>query len=847
MADIGADGEFNEKGSPTLEHASPFIGRGDSQRHRDGRPRHLEVPHESDRHVQDTHYLSAAESRDEATRLVDDLTLLQAERAVSQEDCEIGRSHSRARSHNSTKEDVFNQPAQNPVIDPPPETSNKLRNAYKLVRNLPRFIRYFLYSLPVTTILLIPILLGIFLDPGSQAVIGGPGGVQLLWFGIWLEVVWLSLWAARITTSAMPYVLGLVAKITGSGQFSKWRDVGRQLELHLALFLWLLAILISFLPIMNNHKVPARVPEESDTPFPDIKWVGVVNKVIIALFVLAVLNFVEKILIQWIAASFHQRTYSNRIEVNKQSIAYLVHLYEHSKDRLVSEEAVMGSRAGSGIRTPLGLLANNAREVATKIGDITNRVAGDFTGRQIKLSSHPRKVVSELLRNSNSAQVLARRLFRTYVQEGSDVLTPADLNPAFPNTESAEAAFMVFDRDLNGDVSMEELAAFVDEVHREKKAIAASVKDLDSVITKLDRVFFVIIFIISILVFVSTISPYTAAALASAGSAVLGLAWVLQATAQEFLQSIIFVFVKHPFDVGDRVTIYGNTGSTLQGDDYYVTEISLLYTEFKKMQGHIVQAPNSVLNTLFILNHRRSGSLADIFTLQIKYGTPSSVITELEARMTEYVLENKRDYTSKIITELVSFEQACSMTVNFICFHKSSFQNELLRLTRHNRFAIELMNQMVALGIEQPRKQFQVSGRDFPIFQANISPPSYQDQNQQQTVDPALLTATRRRAGSRAGAADASDMFQDVFIARQPVNNNIPTTQLPPRISEEPPSGATTGARTSLNLDRPSTNGSARGSNRGLFSRSVGTLRRSRTTRQSTDRSPSGRVDRDMV
>ncbi|KAI0459991.1 hypothetical protein F5B21DRAFT_454895 [Xylaria acuta] len=839
MADIRADSEFDEKGSPTLEHASTFSSRGE------GRPKHLDVPHESDRHVPDTQYLSAAESRDEATRLVDDLTLLQAERAVSHEEDELRRSHSRLRTNPSAKEDVFNQPAQNTVLNHPPEPSSTLRNAYKLVRNLPRFIRYFLYSLPVTTILLTPILLGIFLNPGSQAVIGGPGGVQLLWFGIWLEVVWLSLWAARITTSAMPYVLGLVAKITGSGHFSKWRDVGRQLELHLAVFLWLLAILISFLPIMNDHKVPARVPEESETPYPNIQWIGVVNKVIIALFVLAVLNFVEKILIQWIAASFHQRTYSNRIEVNKQSIAYLVHLYEHSKDRLVSEEAVMGDQAGSGAKTPLGLIANNAREVATKIGDITNRVAGDFTGRQIKLSNHPRKVVSELLRNSNSAQTLARRLFRTYVQNGSDVLTPADLNPAFPNTESAEAAFMVFDRDLNGDVSMEELEAFVDEIHREKKAIAASVKDLDSVITKLDRVFFVIIFIIAVIVFVATISPYTAAALASAGSAVLGLAWVLQATAQEFLQSIIFVFVKHPFDVGDRVTIYGNTGTTLQGDDYYVTEISLLYTEFKKMQGHIVQAPNSVLNTLFILNHRRSGSLADIFTLQIKYGTPSSVIAELEARMTEYVLANKRDYTSKIITELVSFEQACSMTVNLICFHKSSFQNELLRLTRHNRFAIELMNHMVALGIEQPRQQFQVSGRDFPLYQTNIAPPSYQDGNQQSTVDPALLTATRRRANSR--AADASDMFQDVFVSRKLANNNIPTTQLPPRINEEPPSGPTTGARTSLNLQRSSTNGSARGSNRGLFSRSVGTLRRSKTTqRQSPDRS-SERVDREMV
>lgn len=501
----------------------------------------------------------------------------------------------------------------------------------------------------------------------------------------------------------------------------------------------------------------------------------------------------------------------------------------------MSEEAVMGAQAGSGVRTPLGLIANNAREVANKLGDISNRVAGDFTGRQVKLSSHPRKVVSELLRNSNSAQVLARRLFRTYAQNGSDVLLPADLNPAFPSPEEAEAAFMVFDRDLNGDVSMEELEAFVDEIHREKKAIAASVKDLDSVITKLDRVFFVIIFIISVIVFVSIISASTAAALASAGTVVLGLAWVLQATAQEFLQSIIFVFVKHPFDVGDRVTIYGNTGTTLQGDDYYVTEISLLYTEFKKMQGHIVQAPNSLLNTLFILNHRRSGSLADIFTLKIKYGTPSSVIRELEARMTEYVEANKRDFTNKIITELVSFEEACSMTVNFICFHKSSFQNELLRLTRHNKFATEMMDQMVALGIEQPRKQFQISGHDFPIYQTNITPPSYHDQSQHQQVDPAMLSATRRRGNSRTNTGDASDMFQDVFISRKVTNNHIPTTQLPPRIEEEPMSSSTSTKRTSFsNLERPPTNGSGRASSRGIFVRSLGTLRR--TTNQSNDR-----------
>lgn len=482
----------------------------------------------------------------------------------------------------------------------------------------------------------------------------------------------------------------------------------------------------------------------------------------------------------------------------------------------------------------MAAIQNNARETAAIVGDAAKRMAGDFTGRKIKLSNHPRKVVTELLRTTQSAQVLARRLFRTYTREGEDLLRPHDLRPAFPSDEDAEAAFLIFDRDLNGDVSMEELEAFCDEVHREKLAIAASLKDLDSVVRKLDRVFFVIIFIIAVIVLISIVSASAAAALASLGTAVLGLAWVLQATAQEFLQSIIFVFVKHPFDVGDRITVYGNTGALGRGDDYYITEISLLYTEFKKMEGHIVQAPNSLLNTLFILNHRRSGALADVFELTMKYGTPSTLIKELEARMTEFVLENQRDYTSKIITEVRAFEDAFRMRVNFICFHKTSFQNELLRLTRHNKFAIELMNQMVDLGIEQPRRQLQISGRDYPVYQTNIQPPTYEEQQAQNTVDPSVFGATRRRAGSTT-ASDVGDIYQDVYIARKQSTTRYP--QMPPRIMEEGPTPNASG----LHLDRMSSRGTqqSNGNNGGGPSHF---FRRSGTNRQSQDRDQNNMV-----
>lgn len=274
---------------------------------------------------------------------------------------------------------------------------------------------------------------------------------------------------------------------------------------------------------------------------------------------------------------------------------------------------------------------------------------------------------------------------------------------AFDNDEEADAAFAMFDKDLNGDISMEELEAVCVEIGRERKAITASLKDLDSVVSKLDGVFLFVVFIITILVFVSLISTSASTALTSLGSTVLALSWLFSATAQEFLQSLVFVFVKHPFDVGDRVTIYGNTGSLGKGDDYFVKKISLLYTEFKKMEGHVVQAPNSYLNTLFILNQRRSGGLAEAVPVTVKFGTTLEQIEGLRNRLLEFVTSENREYQKNILTELTTVYEAYSITLNVVFFYKSNWQNELLRLQRRNKFICALMVSMQELGIEGPR------------------------------------------------------------------------------------------------------------------------------------------------
>lgn len=513
----------------------------------------------------------------------------------------------------------------------------------------------------------------------------------------------------------IPRPLGLISSLFTNNS-KKWRDMGKQLEVPATIFFWWLAVEISFLPTMKNHHTDGNKTTK--------EWEVTMNKIIIAVFTGTTLNFIEKVIIQLIAISFHLRTYADRIELNKFQIGSLTKLYQYSKEKIQMEDSdfedhPQSGGPGSGARTPMQYVqkAQKTAGIAfSKVGDVAGKVAGDFTGKQVKKSSHPHQVVLMLLNSVSGSQVLARRLFRTFVREDSDTVLSDDLKHSFDSNEEADAAFTMFDKDLNGDISMDELESVCVEIGRERKSITASLKDLDSVVSKLDGILFFIVLLITVLVFISLISTSAAGVLTSAGSAVLALSWLFSATAQEFLQSVIFVFVKHPFDVGDRVSIYGNTGSALKGDDYFVKEVSLLYTEFKKMEGHVVQAPNSYLNTLFILNMRRSGALAEAIPLTVKFGTTLDQIDELRQRLLEFVKEEKREYQGNILTEIRDVVEAYSVKLNVVFFYKSNWQNEGLRLQRRNKFICALMVSMQEVGIEGPYLRTPGAKEDRPLF-----------------------------------------------------------------------------------------------------------------------------------
>lgn len=149
--------------------------------------------------------MSVSQQREASRRLEDDLEMLRAERVVSNAEKSnqdsMGRSKSMNRSRSRTNAepiddfDVGTTPIheKTKVYQPPENPSTNFAKVFKKIHNSSFLVRYFFYISPLTILLLIPMLFGLLLFKQANV-----GGVKLFWFGIWLEVVWLTLWAGRV-------------------------------------------------------------------------------------------------------------------------------------------------------------------------------------------------------------------------------------------------------------------------------------------------------------------------------------------------------------------------------------------------------------------------------------------------------------------------------------------------------------------------------------------------------------------------------------------------------------------------------------------------------------------------
>ena len=590
---------------------------------------------------------------------------------------------------------------------------NSMGKVYKAIYNFSIVTRYFLYVLPLALGIAAPIVVGA--TTAKKATIGG---VRIVWFFTWVEIVWLSLWVSKLVSQFLPLVFQFLCGIVSSGT-RKYALVIASLEIPLCLVGWSLTALTTFVPMMTLN--PDQRKQKNGTTLTN--WESICKDILFAAFFSTLILLAEKVLIQLISISYHRKQFDQKIKQSKHNVYLISLLYDASRNlfpaycpEFAAEDYVIndsldlnelggtplksGSRSHnrSGSATPMRLIQNVGR-MGDKVTAAFGNVAHEITGKQVFNPTSAHSIVVEALERTTSSEALARRLWMSFVMEGKEALYQEDIVDVLgaDRTEEAEECFHCLDRDGNGDISLDEMILTVCEFGKERFSIANSMHDVDQAINVLDNLLITVVFIVVVFVFVAFLNKSFTTTLATAGTALLSLSFVFSVTAQEVLGSCIFIFVKHPYDVGDRVDINDN--------QLVVERISLLFTVFRKVKDHkTTQVPNILLNTTWIDNVTRSKAMREQIFLYINADTTLDDIALLKNEMSAFVSdkENSRDFQPDFDVELTGLANMDKLELKVEVRHKSNWHNEAVRAARRSKFMCALVLALRKVPIHGP-------------------------------------------------------------------------------------------------------------------------------------------------
>ncbi|KAF3910477.1 hypothetical protein ABW20_dc0109280 [Dactylellina cionopaga] len=659
-------------------------------------------------------------------------------------------------------------------------TLNKVGLLYEKILNFSFLIRWLIYIAPLALFLAIPIIVGATAAPGAEL-----GGVRIVWIFAWTEIVWCSLWVSKIVAKCLPIAFRTLVGVVSSGT-RKYYMVIQQLEVPLSMVGWTFASWISFIPMMTRNPDKREDHNLGDAAAFDTRaWQQRLNQILAACLVSSLIFLVKSIIVQLISVQYHQKQFSARIAANKDYIRVLSVLLEASRQMFPSyspefaeEDYILhaglvnglGTPAKqSGTATPMRFLHTIGR-VGDNITSAVGHVAKEITGRNVLNPNSSRSLVVDALSRKATIEALGRRIWMSFVEEGKEALYMEDFIEVLglDRTEEAKAAFIMLDKDENGDISLDEMIGMLLEVARERKTLAKSMGDIDSAISALNSLLSVIVFIVIIFVFVAFMNQNFVTTLGTAGATLLSLSFVFAATAQEILGSCIFIFVKHPYDVGDRID--------LDCKEYIVEHISLLYTVFRQVETNkFVQVPNNILNGKYVENVSRSGPMRETVIFSVHFDTSMRDLMLLKSELMTFVEENSRDFRHDNLNVEINGVKLDSLELKVEIRYKGNWADQPKRVERRNKF----MSALVA------------ALRKIPVFGPGAGDPGLGESANAQyfvTIDPAEAQRRKEVAAKEKEAKryKTAEEIEAEEAAQQPSSSTSPPLVAPTILTTSP-------------------------------------------------------------
>lgn len=318
------------------------------------------------------------------------------------------------------------------------------------------------------------------------------------------------------------------------------------------------------------------------------------------------------------------------------------------------------------------------------LSTISNTLDESFADGEVEQSD--KEITNEM-----EATAAAYYIFRNVAQPGCKYIDEEDLL-RFMIKEEVDLVFPLFEGYETGRVDRKALTNWVVRVYNGRKALAHSLNDTKTAVKQLHKLVTGILVVLTIIIWLLMMEIATTKVLVFLSSQLVAAAFMFGSTCKTIFEAIIFVFVMHPFDVGDRCVV--------DGIPMLVEEMNILNTVFLKLDNEKIYYPNSVLATKPISNYFRSPDMGDSVEFAIDFATPVEKIGFLKDKIKKHLEKTPHHWHPNHNVVVKEIENVNKLKMALYCTHTMNFQEYGEKNKRKSELVIEIKKIFEELNIK---------------------------------------------------------------------------------------------------------------------------------------------------
>ncbi|KAJ0981182.1 hypothetical protein J5N97_009437 [Dioscorea zingiberensis] len=456
---------------------------------------------------------------------------------------------------------------------------------------------------------------------------------------------------------------------------------------------WLGLILLSWSLVFNQG-----VPRSHKTE----KVLDYVSRALISMLLASLIWLVKTLLVKILASSFHMNRFFDRIQ---ESIfhQYVLQMLSGPPMMELAEKIGKAKSTGQLSLRNMGKVKKSAGEEQGVIDVVKLQKMS-----QEKVSAWTMKGLISVIRSSGlttisntidetfneteqrdreitnewEAKTAAYQIFKNVAKPGYKYIEEEDLL-RFLSKEELEIVLPLFEGAAEtGKIKKSALKNWVVKCYLDRKSLAHSLNDTKTAVKQLDKLAAALVIVIIIIITMLLMGFATTQVLVFLSSQVLVVVFMFGNTCKMAFEAIIFVFVMHPFDVGDRCVV--------DGVQMIVEEMNILTTVFLRFDNEKIYYPNVVLATKPISNFYRSPDMNDSIEFAVDVSTSIECIGFLKARVKAYIDNKPNHWNPKhniVVKDIVNVNK---MNMALYVQHTMNFQNVGEKNNRRSDLVLEL-------------------------------------------------------------------------------------------------------------------------------------------------------------